>query len=187
MFFCIELPQNIRELLTSVQAKIDHPGLPIKWVEPYNLHITLLFLGELAPHYLPVMETAVLPRVSRIPPYMVSLDKLGFFPNSQKPKVIWVGIDEGRDDTIKLHDIIVEALATGAIRGKAEGHRFFPHITLGRIRESRQGSCNRGSIRLQTSIPKTSFKVDYVTLMRSDLTAKGPIYRPVFNAPLLSK
>lgn len=187
VFFCIELPESVRQLLTSLQAKIHHSGLSIKWVELQNLHVTLLFLGELDQQYLAALEATVPPRVSSIPCYSVSLDKLGCFPNPRRPKVVWAGIGEGRAETMRLHTIITEAITEAGIRVRAEGRGFVPHITLGRIRESRQRGWENDSIGLPTSTIRTGFQVEHVTLMRSDLTASGPIYTPVFQVPLLSR
>ncbi len=44
-FIALEIKENIKELLVSVQQKIGSEIGGIKWVKPKNMHLTLKFIG----------------------------------------------------------------------------------------------------------------------------------------------
>ena len=49
-FFAIDIPDEIRGAIgkVSYQLKASLPGIPLRWVAPQNIHLTLRFLGEIS-------------------------------------------------------------------------------------------------------------------------------------------
>ena len=73
----------------------DRPGR-IRWIAPERLHVTLRFLGEVAE-----ADAEAVRGVLRTPfetgAFTARVSGLERFPASGAPRVVWLGIDEGRD------------------------------------------------------------------------------------------
>ena len=59
-FVAVPLDRFTHDRLVGLQKRLADAGVPVKWVEPDNLHITLLFLGEVDAREVPAVCTAVL-------------------------------------------------------------------------------------------------------------------------------
>ena len=47
-FIAIELPEEVKAGLTRLQAQLKSGNqCPVKWVDPYSIHLTLKFLGNI--------------------------------------------------------------------------------------------------------------------------------------------
>jgi 2'-5' RNA ligase len=120
-----EALENIRLLLERLR-----PTAPIQWSPAGNLHITTKFIGEWPRERLLELQTALagLPRRS---PIVVSLRKVGFFPNPRSPRVFWCGIEASG-----LAELGADTdNATAGLGIPRETRPFSPHLTLARIRE----------------------------------------------------
>ena len=58
-FIAVDPGPAIRERLVALQANLERAGSQMKWVEPENLHFTLLFLGEVDNREVPDVCRAV--------------------------------------------------------------------------------------------------------------------------------
>jgi 2'-5' RNA ligase len=52
-FIAVGLEKPIRDRVIALQEALAGTGAEVKWVEPENLHVTLLFLGEVGDRDLP--------------------------------------------------------------------------------------------------------------------------------------
>src|SRR6516165_7049502 len=64
-FIAIDLARPIRDRLIALQENLGRAGTEVKWVEPENLHVTLLFLGEVGMEDLARVCTAVAEEAGR--------------------------------------------------------------------------------------------------------------------------
>ena len=48
LFVALNFPDPIRQALWQATARLRDLGLPVKWVRPEGIHLTLKFLGEVA-------------------------------------------------------------------------------------------------------------------------------------------
>jgi 2'-5' RNA ligase len=47
-FIAIELPEKQRKFLSHLQSMVSkNTGISAKWVDPYGIHLTLKFLGNI--------------------------------------------------------------------------------------------------------------------------------------------
>src|SRR3989338_8018709 len=105
-FIGIALPDAVRSSLAGLQRQLSESGADVKWVEPANLHVTLKFLDEITDDQRRVVE-ALLGRVAaQETPFTLRLVDVGAFPSMKAPRVIWVGITEGRDRVVRLAQAI---------------------------------------------------------------------------------
>ncbi|HVS38041.1 MAG TPA: 2'-5' RNA ligase family protein, partial [Gemmataceae bacterium] len=58
-FIAVDLGKPLRDRLVSLQESLARNGAAVKWVEVENLHVTMLFLGEVDERELPPLCRAV--------------------------------------------------------------------------------------------------------------------------------
>lgn len=184
-FIAIELPQEIRNILSNAQDELRQARADVKWVKPENIHLTLKFLGEINQD-LSKQICLVLNEIARRNScFTVYLSGFGAFPKLQYPRVIWAGLSNDQPVIEIAKDLEKELLELGL---PAESRAFNSHITLGRVRSGK----NRGVLierleRLNKELCSTTppeFKVTAFTLFKSTLTPTGPIYEALLNCPL---
>ncbi len=156
----------------------------VKWVEPANLHVTLLFLGDLDDRDLVEVCKATTAAARREPPFVLRVSGLGAFPTPRRPKVLWGGIVEGADSLIRLHAAIAAPLIESGIH-RQEDRDYTPHLTLGRA------NADDDSNRLALELPKRlaweggSTAVEELLVYSSELRRAGPEYAVLARCPLV--
>ncbi|MBM2827356.1 MAG: ligT [Dehalococcoidia bacterium] len=134
VFVAIELPQEVREGLAQVQDKLrSQIDEGVRWVDPWGVHLTLKFLGDVAPEKVTPIVQALTDVSNRNASFEVSIEQLGAFPSAVRPRVLWVGIGGDLSELIKLQGMVEDALAP--LGFPPEGRGFSPHLTVGRVRE----------------------------------------------------
>lgn len=178
-FLGIDLPSDLKKSLFNLSKTLSIPeGLRIKWVEEPNFHITLTFYGEITQNLLQRLITIVESVTREFSSFKVSLDTLGFFPERGNPRVVWIGLDKGKEELYKLFNL----LAKGYKKLKLKfDDKFHPHITLFRVKNfDREEKLREYLLGLTKEVEKlrgTEFMVDCVKFFESILTSEGPIYR----------
>lgn len=155
-------------------------GEKIKWVEPWNLHVTLWFFGDIADKDIPDIEKQLHKACTGIKPFMVKIRGCGSFGPSKNPSVIWFGLEV--PGTLKqLFANIKERLTE--IGYLAEDREFRPHLTLGRIKGIRDVGRMKAVLRTVQDMEFQVTTVNSFSLFESKLTAEGPIYTElkIFN------
>src|SRR6202011_1944277 len=98
-----------------------------------NLHITMLFLGEVDNRDLMAVCRAVDEAARAQPAFELSVEGTGCFPNMRRPRIVWIGVGQGAPEVRALHDALEgPLLELGCYR--REERQFTPHVPLGRIR-----------------------------------------------------
>jgi 2'-5' RNA ligase len=174
-FIAVGISSEAREKIAQIQVELRKGDTDVKWVEPKNLHITLKFLGEVSEDKLSgVIEKTKL-AASGISNFRVHLSGLGTFPNLRSPRVVWVGVSEGKTELKNLSERIEENLSyLGFAKEKRE---FSAHLTIGRVRSPRGKGKLAKKIEDLERCDVGEFSVDKVLVMESQLSSKGPTYR----------
>src|SRR6516165_8777704 len=135
-FIAIDLARPIRDRLIALQESLTRSGTEVKWVEPENLHVTMLFLGEVDIRDVPSVCNVVAECTQQHAPFVMSVETAGCFPTPRRPRVLWAGIAEGSQALCGLHDALEPGLMDlGCYR--REDRKYTPHITLGRVKSDR--------------------------------------------------
>src|SRR6516164_3176044 len=134
-FIAIDPGKEIRARAIALQGTLARTGTEVKWVEPENLHVTLLFLGEVDDRDLPDVCRIVSEGTQLHAPFLMSVETVGCFPNPRRPRTLWVGVGEGTQALCALHDALETPLLDLGYR--REERRYTPHITLGRVKSDR--------------------------------------------------
>ena len=184
-FIAIELPQDIRTHLAGLQNELKKAGADVKWVEEANIHITLKFLGEVNDQQLAEVKKVLEGAAYASKQFSMRVSSLGAFPKVSFPKVIWVGIDKGDAETQHIVQDLEDRLVRLGI--PQEQRPFSSHITIGRtrselnrVRLAQELDSLAGQLAGQTQ----EFNVTKITLFKSTLTPKGPLYEVIKEAPL---
>ena len=185
-FIAVELPDELKLALTRLQDKLKSGSrAPVKWGDPYSIHLTLKFLGnistDMAGKITMVMEEAT----RGMHPFHLEVSGLGVFPSLRRVQVVWVGLTGEIDRLRQLQKNIESSLAN--LGFAPESRPFTPHLTLARLRdratpEERQ---SLGQLIASTGFETgCSLDVDSVHLMRSQLTREGAIYSRISSVKL---
>ncbi len=169
-FVAIELPEKVREHLnyTIERLRSDLPG--IRWVRPHGFHLTLKFLGEVEEERVPHVVEAVNAVAGGLRPLTLRVAGIGGFPQSDRARVVWVGIEGELEALSSIQERVEQALDPLGFSG--EERKFHPHVTLGRV-SRRPVSLARACVDLSEGDP---FSVDRVQVIRSDLHRDGARY-----------
>ncbi len=177
-FIAIELPDELKLELSHLKAQLESGKQPgIKWVDPYSIHLTLKFLGNIAVDRIKEITEAIDEASQGIPPFRLKVKDLGVFPNLKRVQVVWVGISGEIDKLNQLQKQIESNFAH--LRFTPESRSFTPHLTLARLRNqvSLDERQRFGQLIASTRFePAATIKVATINLMRSQLTREGAIY-----------
>lgn len=164
----------MREALAGEIASLRSLTRDVSWVAPDNLHLTLKFLGGVAPDRLAEIEVA-LARVARgARPFELAVRGLGAFPTRSRPRVLWAGAAAGSETLSLLAKHVDDALA--ALGFEREARAYSPHVTLGRVRTPRLDPSLAAAIQAGDQREFGLVRVERLALMRSDLSPRGARY-----------
>jgi 2'-5' RNA ligase len=174
-FIAVGLDKSVRDRVVLLQEALAGTGSEVKWVEPENLHVTLLFLGEVDDRDLVNVCRVVAEVAGGLPPFSMAVQGAGSFPNPRRPHTLWVGVGEGTQELVALHDALEPPLlALGCYR--REERQYTPHVTLGRVRSDRPGDALPAALAKQAGWRCGEQAVREVLVMGSELTPQGPVY-----------
>lgn len=169
LFVAVDIPTNTE--IEGVMSYVKKAG-KVKAVEKENLHITLKFLGEVSDDKLSDIKNCIESSCKNFKKFSIKLKGLGAFPSLSKPRVIWIGVDEGKDILSEIMRRLDECFHQ---MGFKKEKSYVPHITIARV---------KGFIKLD---PRPYLKKDFgsviveeIKLKKSQLTPKGPIYDDIF-------
>jgi 2'-5' RNA ligase len=181
-FVAIELPDDVRAALADLQRdlKAQAPPKAVRWTHPESIHLTLQFLGDVAPNQVEAIADALREVCANQSPFTFQLREVGVFPNPNRPRVVWAGITEPSGALAALQKQVSQALAPRGF--EPEKREFTPHLTLGRAARDarRQELAELGYLitRFDVGVIGQVF-VDHITLMKSDLKPSGAVYTPL--------
>lgn len=185
-FIAIELPEEIRAVLSNFQDELKQARADVKWVKPENIHLTLKFLGEIEQDLVKQINSILNEISQKNSSFSLCLSNLGAFPKLLYPRVIWISVTNHQRVSEIANDLEKQMIKIGL---PAESRPFSSHITLGRVRSglNRKALVERLEfLNKQRSSPQPEFKVLNLTLFKSTLTPHGPVYESIFTYPLIS-
>jgi RNA 2',3'-cyclic 3'-phosphodiesterase len=182
-FIAVDLGQQLRDRCIAMQENLARLGANAKWVEPDNLHVTLLFLGEVDERDVPEVCKAVAAVCAEHDPFTLSVEKVGCFGSPRRPRTLWAGVGEGADALSALHDALEPPLLElGCYR--REDRKYEPHITLGRAKSDDPNEKIAAAIKKYAGWSAGEVDVREVQVLSSELTRDGPIYCVLSRARL---
>jgi len=185
-FIAVEIPphlQNkIQQAVESLHSTIG--AALVRWVPAHNMHLTLKFLGDVSPASVDRLTQILGTEADLCPAFDIQITGLGSFPSLRRPRVLFIGI-QAPAELEALYRGIESACAK--IGYESENRGFFPHLTLGRVKQT-ASALEQQKIRRaleETKIDSLgTARVNSVHLYKSDLKPTGSVYTQIFSAPL---
>ncbi|MFC1908997.1 RNA 2',3'-cyclic phosphodiesterase [Chloroflexota bacterium] len=185
-FIAIELPEEIRLALARLQDRLKSgKQYPVKWVDPYSIHLTLKFLGDVSLDSVGQIANAMERAAGRISSFQLEIKGLGVFPNLRRVQIAWVGLSGNTGQLDQLQQRLESGLAS--LGFAPESRPFKPHLTLARLRDRALPDERNSFGQLITSTEFEVghvFNVDSINLMKSQLTRRGAVYSLISSVPL---
>jgi 2'-5' RNA ligase len=175
VFCAIELPEEVRaraaDRITRLREAV--PEARASWERMEKLHITLKFVGEIAPERVELLSGAATRAAQTIQSFSLILSGTGAFPPRGIPRILWLGIEDHSGSLAQLHSQLEdECAAAGFAREKRS---FHPHLTLARIRAP-QGARELARLHQEIVFEPIKFDVTNLSVMRSELGTGGSRY-----------
>ncbi len=172
-FVAVKIPEEIRYRIPELTKTIKIDG--VKWVKPENIHLTLKFLGEVNENRLQEVKEALENTVRKFSEFKINLKDIGAFPSMNRPSVIWIGVDKGKQEVISIINEL--EISFSKIGFEKETRKPHPHITIGRVKKARSGKLE---VRSETwDMGCEMWDVKEIYLIQSELRPEGPIYTDV--------
>jgi 2'-5' RNA ligase len=182
-FVAVDLGKAIRDRAVALQETLSRAGTPVKWVEPQNLHVTLLFLGEVEDRAVAEVCRVIGEQSRQHAAFSMKIGQVGCFPHPRRPRVIWVGVGAGSQELVALHDAFEPPLLElGCYR--REERKYTPHVTLGRVKSDRPTGGLSEALSRHADWQGGEILVREVLVLSSELTPDGPLYTVLSRARL---
>jgi len=170
LFIAIELPDEIRVALSTIQRDLRQVTNTARWVAPESIHITLKFFGEVPENRIEKIDAAVTGLTWK--PFVITVRGVGFFPGTRSPRVFWVGMEAPSIQAFAEQlDSRLERVGF-----EKENRGFRPHITLARARDTRIDSPLVTAAARYEEHEFGSFSVDRIFLFKSTLKSSGAVH-----------
>lgn len=151
--------------------KDAHSSLPVRWIPPENLHVTLV-----PPWYCEKVEDVcggLHDLLENVNAFRVSFGRISLGPTKRNPRLIWAsgGAHSG------LHSLQEKLSSLAEPRSEMFGKAFLLHVTLARIRKD-------VSVELPSEIIDWKVRFGSVCLYESILRSTGAEYRELCRVGL---
>lgn len=182
-FLAFDLPADIKEMVAHTAESMKRFDVGVRWVKGNNIHLTVVFLGNVFLDQLGVIEDLVGRVCETFAPFALSLKGCGVFPNQRRPNVLWIGLDGDVYRMSTFRDELQDVLSPLGI--KKEKRKFSPHLTLGRFRRGViPGTDLENLLSKHTDLKSLECVLSELSLFRSELKPTGPIYSVLKTWPL---
>ena len=174
-FIAIPLNDEIQATAARVVGRLREPAVGVKWVDADNLHLTLKFLGDVDNREIPDVCKALRKCCRDVPPFHLTIRGIGGFPDLERARVVWAGVEEEQATLCSLAESIDEEM--GSLGFKREFRDYQPHLTLGRLKKgSRLGDRFVKAAQGEAKTMLGHTHVQEVHLYASYLDKQGPTY-----------
>lgn len=174
--FSEEIDRTLRPLRREIAG--------VKWVDPRQVHLTLHFFGSITSDEIERIDSSMKKIASLFAPFGLRMDRIGGFPDLEKPHIIWWGAEEKTRELILFQKALQNEIAR--LGFKIEAKPFHPHATIGRVQG--KGVDLRpllAKILLKSPAPEKT--ADHFVLYQSHCLPEGARYEVLKTYPLSKK
>lgn len=184
LFVALEIPAAVRDNLAAQVKQLRDLSAQVadkrpRWVRSENLHVTLKFIGEVAPAKIDGIR-GVLSNIRSSAPVDLQFRGLGFFPDEKHPRVLWAGLNPSANLSSLAGDI---DRAIGTLGIARETRAFMPHLTLARLELPGLHEKLRAAIQKNSECEFGSFQAREFHLIESKLKSTGAEYTSLASFP----
>jgi 2'-5' RNA ligase len=174
IFTAITLPATVKEFIWKTFQDQRNSYTGIKWVEQENLHLTLRFFGDVSEETLRLIQRVTREVAQTCAPFDASLGSSGCFPERGSPRVLWVGLETGKEAFLSVGAALDRAYRNAGLGGADK--KLSPHITVARVKQ--RGTPRRLGEEIRSlTFPAEDFRISSIDVYESKLRPQGPLYR----------
>lgn len=179
-FVALDLPAPVRNHLAALASQFGKKGA-VKWVPADQLHVTLVFAGDITQEDFEGLREEV--RTIDVPALSLCLQGLGHFPPRGEPRVVWASLGGDVEALTNLQgDLAHRALRHGV---PPEKRGFVPHVTLGRVRSPFGALALIDALKtVGQTLNDKPFAPTGLVLYQSELLPSGPIHTAMLRRPM---
>lgn len=176
-FIAVPITKVNQKKLVKYQENLIDCGAKIKFAEEKNLHVTMVFLGEVSKKVVLCAFDEV--KNFKFNGFEAEVKGVYAFPSDFNPRVLFAGFGKGREKLIDLIESIENLPKVKQIlnlqKQKAIKKEIIPHITIGRVKPYLNKRLTE-TILNAVDLYFFDINVNEVQLWGSNLTSKGPVY-----------
>lgn len=177
LFIAINFTDEIKNNLCNVMENLKENTLRGRLTRQENLHLTLVFLGEIEPGKVKDIKKII--EKTTMKRFPIKLSGFGWFKRSSG-NICWIGVDKNKPLT-ELYKQLCDGLLKNGF--KIEQREYKPHITLSRDTVLKE---NFDKQEFAKTIPNMEMVVDKISLMKSEQIKGKLTYTEVYSVNLLN-
>jgi 2'-5' RNA ligase len=186
LFVAIQVPEAIRTVVARAQSRLRQATgrARVRWTPAEQFHLTLRFLGNVDCALIESLQRAMHNACAHFTKLQLRAERIGFFPDPQRPRVVWVGVSDRLEKLAELQKAI--QIATQEFTSEPSEDRFSGHVTLGRIKEINRPD-SRSLVQAASAMADEIFgewDATGVELMKSQLGETGAKHLTLAQIPL---
>jgi 2'-5' RNA ligase len=171
-FISIPIPSRVLGIKQMLVSTFEDPS-EINWVKNIHLHLTLKFLGDTKDESVDKINDILAKIAKSVVPENLMIANTGCFPDSERPTVLWMGIEGKTDYLVNLVNAINSQLKSIGI--PSDEDPYTPHITIARIKYTDKKPPD-AKIFLQSKYDGIALNINQMQFISSELSQDGPIY-----------
>ena len=168
LFFAFRLDEAVRDALCTAMERMRPCCAQGRFTPRGNLHLTLVFLGEVPPERLRDAESAMEEVSAEC--FTLQIGGMGCF-RQRGGYLYWAGVERSTP-LLSLYNSLCGKLTERGFRLEEKAYR--PHLTLVRQAVLRE-ECDRSAF----TVPVLQSRVDSFSLMLSERGNGGPVYTEI--------
>jgi len=174
LFFAINFSQNLKLELSKILQKFD---LPVRFTALENLHLTLLFLGNIEEKNIPEILNAAQKALLDIPAFNLEFNKIVLSPGS---RMIWL---LGKQNRVlsSLYENLKKEISALNLKIKLDNRPYKAHATLARIKFPQRKEVFK---KWKNLAFEKKLAVRSIELLESKLLKNGAKYKIIKKFPL---
>ena len=172
-FFAVELTDEIRNQFAAVQDVLKGSDATVSCVNPLLAHITIKFLGDISDDVVHRIQEKM--SEFTVMPTMITVSGVQLHPK-KRPRIVWANVSDngwGAETVARLDSLLAPLGIAPEVRA------FTPHVTLCRIKDYDRSL--RAAVEEVSECSFGQMGVDTITLKKSTLTPRGPIYEDIME------
>lgn len=185
IFVGLGLEAPVKKKIGEAQQQLKTSQADVRWVAEDNLHVTIHFCGEVSS----VQKEEIIDICREIAcdfqPFLLEIKYLGVFPPFGDPRIIWTGVEKGREEAITLIEVAKRHLTL--VTGNSEKKDIAPHVTIGRVRTDKNIAVLTTYLHKLAMDDFGSQTIDRLLVFESVLQPSGPRYTILESIPIGKK
>jgi 2'-5' RNA ligase len=171
--------REVRRRMAGLRERLPRA----RWVNPDQLHVTLLFLGEVDAGQVAPLAERLGGAFAGCPPLPLRLAGGGTFPAGRPARVAWVGV-AAPPEIAGLQAAVLLAARQAIAVAPADERPWTPHVTLARCPSPwPRGAAEKFAAAFPAEIGPP-FTATHGVLVESRLSPQGPRYRDLAELSL---